>query len=36
MKCLEVLGSLKNLELFGFHTKWNPESNFGLVLEKKI
>lgn len=25
-------GSLKNLELFGLHKKWNPESNFGLDL----
>jgi hypothetical protein len=36
MKCLEVFGSLKNLELFGFHKKWNPESDFGLDLEKKL
>jgi hypothetical protein len=28
-------GSLKNYELFGFHKKWNPESDFGLDLEKK-
>jgi hypothetical protein len=29
-------GSLKSLEVFGFHKKWNPESNFGLVAEKKF
>jgi hypothetical protein len=28
------VGSLKNLELFGLHKKWNPEFDFGLVLEK--
>jgi len=29
-------GSLKNYELFGFHKKWNPESDFGLDLEKIV
>jgi hypothetical protein len=29
-------GSLKNYELFGFHKNWNPESDFGLDLEKIV